>query len=360
MRISLISRPARRPWLRDYPHGVRSRRDNYLYDAIQASAFPSRHGTADCSSYFLTTVTPATSTSTITSTIYTPVTAVQDITAVQTLESTASTTVDITLIETSDITLTTTFTTDVTTVTSIGTILISVFDRGLDPRHAAALTPRQATVAPSRPLLYQGSTTTLATPVATKTVLVTSPSTFSTQTTTDSTFVVITTDSTSVFLTTDATAIETIIDSTSTFLTIDAAATVTITDSTSIFITAIATETDTMSATVTSVFPEATYYPQCGTSNLLEPYDGYGIIQIVAFTSFNIADESTAYSCCVKCITTSGCAAAIYAASINQCYLVGDGGTCSASNQVGVFNTATSEAANAGIIFANGPCGELG
>ncbi|MCJ1319129.1 hypothetical protein MMC15_004462 [Xylographa vitiligo] len=44
--------------------------ENNCLRAIQASVFPTRHGTADCSSYFLTTVTPATSTITATATAF--------------------------------------------------------------------------------------------------------------------------------------------------------------------------------------------------------------------------------------------------------------------------------------------------
>ncbi|MCJ1400083.1 hypothetical protein MMC11_003286 [Xylographa trunciseda] len=47
---------------------------NNCLRAIEASAFPTRHGTADCSSYFLTAVTPATSTVTATATAFTTTT----------------------------------------------------------------------------------------------------------------------------------------------------------------------------------------------------------------------------------------------------------------------------------------------
>ncbi|MCJ1294552.1 hypothetical protein MMC34_006110 [Xylographa carneopallida] len=48
--------------------------ENNCLRAIQASAFPTRHGTADCSSYFLTTVTPATTTVTATATAFVTIT----------------------------------------------------------------------------------------------------------------------------------------------------------------------------------------------------------------------------------------------------------------------------------------------
>ncbi|MCJ1418944.1 hypothetical protein MMC32_005295 [Xylographa parallela] len=44
--------------------------ENNCLRAVKASAFPTRHGTADCSSYFLTTVTPATTTVTATTTAH--------------------------------------------------------------------------------------------------------------------------------------------------------------------------------------------------------------------------------------------------------------------------------------------------
>ncbi|MCJ1404705.1 hypothetical protein MMC11_007931 [Xylographa trunciseda] len=375
--------------------------ENNCLRAVQGSAYPTRHGTADCSSYFRATVTPATTTVTTTITVYTPTTAVQDVTAttildvtlvetseiaatstldvtvVQTSEETATSTVDATLIETVDITVSTTVTTAVSTATLTSTIIsVTILARGND-RGNMDLQPRQATVVPTSIPSYASacsgsvgyssacscvgvtiSTITAATPTTTATVMVTSPSIVSIQTTTDATVIVTTTDSTTVFSTTDSTLIVSETE-TSTFTTIDATVAITVTDGTSIFSTTVATATTVVSTTVTDIIPEATYYPQCAPSNLIGSYNGVGIIQIVASTSITIAAAQSAYDCCVECLTKPSCGAAGYSSSVSQCYLIGNGGTCSASHQDGVFNTASTEAPNGGIIVSNTPCGKL-
>ncbi|MCJ1414236.1 hypothetical protein MMC32_000562 [Xylographa parallela] len=304
-------------------------------------------------------------------------TSILDVTLVQTVDVTATSTVDVTLVETDSITVLDTVTTAVSTATVTSTIItVTVAARSNDKR-TVDLEPRQVTVTPSSIPSYASacsgsagyssacscvgvtrSTTTVATPTTTTTITVTSPA-FTTQITTDATVVLTTIDSTSTFVTTDSTQVVTTTHSTSTFYTIDATATVVVTDSTSILTTTVATATTLVSTTVTDIIPEATYYPQCGPSNLIGAYNGFGIIQIVGSTSISIAAANNAYTCCVACLTKAGCGAAAYAPTVNQCYLIGDGGTCAASHQVGVFNTASSEAANAGLIVSNTPCGEL-
>ncbi|KAK6526574.1 hypothetical protein TWF694_005156 [Orbilia ellipsospora] len=61
--------------------------DNCLR-AIIASAFPTRHGTADCSSYFMVTVTPPTITITAAATITTGTTVIQYVTSTNTAHAT--------------------------------------------------------------------------------------------------------------------------------------------------------------------------------------------------------------------------------------------------------------------------------
>ncbi|MCJ1438399.1 hypothetical protein MMC27_007787, partial [Xylographa pallens] len=338
---------------------------------------------------------------TMMATVYTPSTVVQDVTAtsildtetidtidvtatstldvtlVQTVDVTATSTLDVTLVETDSITVLDTVTTAVSTATFTSTIVTVTVAARSNGRLKVDLQPRQETVTPSSIPSYASacsgsvgyssacscvgvtrSTTTVATPTTTTTITVTSPA-FTTQITTDATVVLTTVDSTSTFLTTDSTQVVTTTDSTSTFYTIDATATIIVTDSTSILSTTVATATTLVSTTVTDIIPEATYYPQCAPSNLIGSYNGFGIIQIVASTSISIAAANNAYSCCVACLTKAGCAAAGYASSVNQCYLISDGGTCNANNKVGTFNTASTEAANAGIIVSNTPCGEL-
>ncbi|MCJ1381279.1 hypothetical protein MMC17_004388 [Xylographa soralifera] len=376
--------------------------ENNCLRAVQGSAYTTRHGTADCSSYLLATVTPATITVTDTVTVYTPSTVVQDVTAtsildvetvetidvtatstldvtlVQTVDVTTTSTVDVTVVETDSITVLDTATTAISTATLTSTIItVTVAARSNNDRRNVDLQPRQVTVTPSSTPSYASacsgsagyssacscigvtkSTTTVATPTTTTTTTVTSP-TFTTQITTDATVISTTIDSTSTFLTTDSTLVVTATDSTSTLYTIDATATIVVTDSTSIFSTTVTTATTVVSTTVTDIIPEATYYPQCAPSNLIGSYNGVGIIQIVATTSISIAAAHDAYDCCVACLTKPGCGAAGYASSVSQCYLIGDGGTCAASNPVGVFNTASTEAPNGGIIVSDTPCGKL-
>ncbi|MCJ1323084.1 hypothetical protein MMC15_008435 [Xylographa vitiligo] len=375
--------------------------ENNCLRAVQGSAYTTRHGTADCSSYLLATVTPSTSTVTTTMTIYTPSTVIDDVTAttvvdtetidtidvtatstldvtaVQTVEEITTSTIDVTVVATDSITVQATATTAVSTATVTSTVITVTVAARSDQQRNVDLQPRQVTVTPSSIPAYASacsgsagylsacscvgvtrSTTTVATPLTTTTVTVTSPA-FTTLTTTDSTAVVTTVDSTSTVLTTDSTLVVTVTDSTSTFYTIDATATVVVTDSTSILTTIVATTTTLVSTTVTDVIPEATYYPQCAPSNLISSYNGNGITQIVASTSITIAAANGAYACCVACLTHPGCGAAGYASSFNQCYLIGDGGLCSVGNQVGVFNTASTEPADGGIVVSGTPCGKL-
>ena len=69
---------------------------------------------------------------------------------------------------------------------------------------------------------------------------------------------------------------------------------------------------------------------------------------------------SNAYECCVACLTTSGCGvAAFYPGLYNECFYIPDGGTCSASNQVGQFITGSGPGPDGVIIISNTPCGQL-
>ncbi|KAL2069181.1 hypothetical protein VTL71DRAFT_15519 [Oculimacula yallundae] len=112
--------------------------DNCLR-AVQASAFPTRPGTADCSSYFRTTVTPATLTVTTTLSLTrstgitlltsTTTTATSLKTSTQTASSTTKTTAIVTetILSTSTIVQSTSETvTDVATVTSTSTVTVTV------------------------------------------------------------------------------------------------------------------------------------------------------------------------------------------------------------------------------------------
>ncbi|MCJ1416040.1 hypothetical protein MMC32_002375 [Xylographa parallela] len=106
--------------------------DNCLR-AIQGSAYPTRHGTADCMSYFKTTVTPAASTSTVT------VTATSTTTNVFTITNTGTTTatIPVTII-----------------IPETATVTVAALKKRFEMADLvrtpkASLAPRQMTVAPS-------------------------------------------------------------------------------------------------------------------------------------------------------------------------------------------------------------------
>ncbi|MCJ1395556.1 hypothetical protein MMC18_008442 [Xylographa bjoerkii] len=99
--------------------------ENNCLRAIQASAFSTRHGSADCSSYFLTTVTPATTTLTATATAFT------------------TTTIPVTNTATVDVLVSPTMTPPAAT-------LKKRYDPAALVRHpSVSLAPRQVTVKPS-------------------------------------------------------------------------------------------------------------------------------------------------------------------------------------------------------------------
>ncbi|MCJ1412899.1 hypothetical protein MMC19_006999 [Ptychographa xylographoides] len=169
--------------------------DNCLR-AIRASAFPTRSGTADCSSYFLTTVTTAETTVTQTVTVTGTPTEIDSVVATTTVDVTATTVVE-----------------ETATIVDVETITLP-----------ADLSKRQATETPSNIPTYASAcsgsvryssacscigVTASTTTVAASTVTVTESSTVTPTGiagyTTVSTEVVTVTDSTTAITTTDAT-----------------------------------------------------------------------------------------------------------------------------------------------------------
>jgi len=305
---------------------------NNCLRAVQASAYPTRHGSADCQSYFVTTVTPATTTITATATSYSSTSAIDDVAATSTVDVTITDTIDVTT------SFTDYLTSDVTSTApgSTSTIYPAI------PKRDNIILVRTVTIVPtsipayaspcSGSVAYSSACSCLgATP---STVTAATPSTTTTITLTSVTVVTTETETTT---TADVTSTAT----TDSYTTIDAYATVI-----------------TTSTTVVTP-PEATFYAECASGNLIGSFNGFGIVQVVGSTSISITSADSGYSCCVACLLRAGCGAAGYASSVGQCYLLGDGGTCSASNQIGVFNTASTEAANGGIIVANTNCGKL-
>ncbi|MCJ1282993.1 hypothetical protein MMC26_002320 [Xylographa opegraphella] len=158
--------------------------DNCVTSCCQASAFPTRHGTADCMSYFMTTVTPATSTSTVT------VTATGTTTNVFTITNTGTSTATIPITITVPETVTVTIPDAVTFTARAVKKRFEMAD--LVQKPMVSLAPRQVTVGPSAIPSYAStcsgsvhyssawscvgvtaSTTTAPSPVTTTTVTVT-------------------------------------------------------------------------------------------------------------------------------------------------------------------------------------------
>ncbi|MCJ1354101.1 MAG: hypothetical protein MMC33_004088 [Icmadophila ericetorum] len=304
--------------------------DNCLR-AVRVSSFSAVHGTTDCSSYFLKTVTPATTTITVTATLYSPQTAISVVTATSTL--------DVTVVSTDDITATTT-TTIVGLTLTLPPTTVTVGGGSPMFKREGDLAARQVTVVPSSIPTYASacsgsvryssacscigvtaSTTTAPSPSTTVTVTATYAPTITTETTTDSTFVVTTTDSTSMFTTTDATV----------------------------------TVLETTTATYTP--PAATYYEACAPENLIGSYNGIGITVAIPKFSSSTPPYTSAYDCCVACLLTPGCAATSSYGPYDVCYLFNDGGTCATNNVVGTFYTDPSIEPGGGYILSNSMCG---
>ncbi|MCJ1290149.1 hypothetical protein MMC34_001685 [Xylographa carneopallida] len=176
--------------------------DNCLR-AVQASAFPTRHGSADCASYLLTTVTPTTSTQTVTvtasptTTLTATITNTGTVTDVATITNTAVLTELATIIDTATavLTITDVITVPVTETVTLAPPVETLKKRALHPdlrAPAISLAARQMTVAPSSIPTYASacsgavryssacscigvtkSTTTAPTPITTKTVTAT-------------------------------------------------------------------------------------------------------------------------------------------------------------------------------------------
>lgn len=121
------------------------------------------------------------------------------------------------------------------------------------------------------------------------------------------------------------------------------AASTTITESTSITLTTTTTSTSTIISTLTSIStsfaPQATYYAACAPNNLVNKIDGnsfaYLIFQPYILPSeVSVTTVSSAYDCCVQCISQSSCAGSAFAPEQSYCEMYSP--TNGAVAQIGV------------------------
>jgi len=111
-------------------------------------------------------------------------------------------------------------------------------------------------------------------------------------------------------------------------------------------LTSIATVTDSATSTVTEVVAD---YPQCAPSNSIGGYNGKGIEVLEVFYASSAA-ASSAYDCCVRCVTSSSCAAASY--NVNGvCTLVTLPIPCSPANVIGYYLTSSYVASGSDLVL---------
>jgi hypothetical protein len=143
----------------------------------------------------------------------------------------------------------------------------------------------------------------------------------------------------------------------------DASSTVTVPTTTHVTETAtVSSTTTTTLATTSTVFaPVATFYAACDTNKLVSTINGNVIKQVYVNNGYTyVPDSVDAYSCCVACIQSNTCGAAAFldtqsGESLKQCFLLGNGDTCSGSSSVGYLDV-DSDSGRA-FVASNGNCG---
>jgi hypothetical protein len=130
------------------------------------------------------------------------------------------------------------------------------------------------------------------------------------------------------------------------------------------------TETATVSSTTTTTFattstvfaPVATSYAACDTNNVVSTINGNVIRNAYSYNGFtNVPGLVDAYSCCVACIQSDTCGAAVFwdtqsGDPYKQCYLIGNGGTCSGSTPIASLNLDDDN--GSAFVASNGNCGQ--
>jgi hypothetical protein len=123
---------------------------------------------------------------------------------------------------------------------------------------------------------------------------------------------------------------------------VNAAWTETVSTTTHITSTATASSTTTTTLTTTSTVFGAleTFYAACDTNNLVSTVNGNAITNAQSINGFAFAQgPADAYDCCVACLQSDTCGAALFYDTFlgdpqKQCYMVRNGGVCSASSSV--------------------------
>jgi hypothetical protein len=146
---------------------------------------------------------------------------------------------------------------------------------------------------------------------------------------------------------------------------VNAASTETVSTTTHITSTATASSTTTTTLTTTStVFgPLETFYAACDTNNLVSTVNDNAITNAQSINGFAFAqDPADAYECCVACLQSDTCGAALFYDTFlggpqKQCYMVRNGGVCSASSSVA--SLVVGGGGGAAFIASNGNCGQF-
>lgn len=119
--------------------------------------------------------------------------------------------------------------------------------------------------------------------------------------------------------------------------------------------------------TATTFFaPIATSYGACNPENIVSTINGKFITNIhtvngVSSSFYYVERIANAYDCCVACMQSDTCGAALFSdnyvnIALKQCFQLGNGGVCSGSTPVVGF--VADGGTGAAFIASNGNCGQ--
>jgi len=115
------------------------------------------------------------------------------------------------------------------------------------------------------------------------------------------------------------------------------------------------TTTSTLTSTSVTFAPMATYYPGCGSDNLVSSINGVGIAGAYAaeaYSNTGFTSTATAQDCCVSCLLSETCGVSYFSPTSNYCFALNTANTCSPANQVVGIITGSQE-----YVVSNGACG---
>jgi hypothetical protein len=126
--------------------------------------------------------------------------------------------------------------------------------------------------------------------------------------------------------------------------------------------------TATILATTSTVFaPVASFYAACNADNIVSTINGNVVAGVraangVSNSFYFLQRVVTAYDCCVACIQSDTCGAALFYDTytnipLKQCFQIGNGGTCSGSTLV--TELVADGNSPAAFIASNGLCGQF-